>query len=53
LNPKQWAVAHENGRKMQKWWTFCHAPQICTECHGPCKSVWNPKTVGNRSWKRP
>jgi hypothetical protein len=51
-NPKQWAIAHENDPKMQKWWVFGHASQTCTECHGPCKSPHNPKIVGNSSQKR-
>jgi hypothetical protein len=51
--PKQWALANRNGHKMKKWWIFWHAPQTCTECHGPCKSVQNPKPVGNGSWKWP
>jgi hypothetical protein len=45
--PKLWAISHENGPKMQKRRVFGHASEICTECYGPCKSLWNPKTVGN------
>jgi hypothetical protein len=51
--PKQWAIAHKNGPKTQKWRVFGHASQTCTEWHGPCKSLRNPKTVGHSSWKRP
>jgi hypothetical protein len=51
--PKLWAIAHENGPKMQKQRVFGHASQKCSECHGPCKSPWNPKTVGNSSRKWP
>jgi hypothetical protein len=29
--PKLWAIAHENGPKMQKTMIFCHASQTCTE----------------------
>ena len=47
--PKLWAIAHENGPKTQKRRVFGHATQTCTECHGPYKSLWNPKTVGNSS----
>jgi hypothetical protein len=47
--PKLWAIAHENGPKTQKRRAFGHAPKTCTECHGPCKSLWNPKAVGNSS----
>jgi hypothetical protein len=45
--PKLWAISHENGPKTQKRWVFGHASQTCTECHGPCKSLRNPKTMGN------
>jgi hypothetical protein len=51
--PKLWAISHENGPKMQKRRVFGHASEKCTECHGPCKLPWNPKTVGNSSQKRP
>jgi hypothetical protein len=44
--PKLGAIAHENGAKTQKR-VFGHASQTCTECHGPCKSLRNPKIVGN------
>jgi hypothetical protein len=47
--PKLWAIAHENGPKMQKQRVFGHATQICTRYHRPCKSLGNPKTVGNSS----
>jgi hypothetical protein len=47
--PKLWAIAHENSAKMQKRRVFGHASQTYTECHGPCKSLWNPKIVGNSS----
>jgi DnaJ-class molecular chaperone len=47
--PKLWAIAHENGSKMQTRRVFWHPSKKCTECHGPCKSPWNPKTVGNSS----
>jgi hypothetical protein len=47
--PKLWAIAHENGPKMQKQRVFGHASETCTECHGPYKSLRNPKTVGNSS----
>jgi hypothetical protein len=45
--PKLWAIAHENGPQMQKRRVFGHATQTCTKSHGPCKSPYNPKTVGN------
>jgi hypothetical protein len=45
-NPKQWAIAHENGPKTQKRCVFGHASQTCTECHGPCKS---PRT--SKQWE--
>jgi hypothetical protein len=32
---KLWAIAHENGPKMQKRRVFGHASQTCAECHGP------------------
>jgi hypothetical protein len=48
-SPKQWAIAHENGPKMQKRRVFGHTSQTYTECYGPCKSLRNPKTVGNSS----
>jgi hypothetical protein len=51
--PKQCALANENGHKTKKRWIFHHASQTCTKCHGPCKSVQNPKSVGNGSWKWP
>jgi hypothetical protein len=51
--PKLWAIAHENGPKMQKWQVFGHATQTCTRCHWSRKSPRNPKTVGNSSRKRP
>jgi hypothetical protein len=51
--PKLWAISHENGPKMQKRRVFGHASEKCTECHGPYKSPWNLKTVGNSSQKRP
>jgi hypothetical protein len=47
--PKIWAISHENGPKMQKHRVFGHASPTCIECHGPCKSLRNPKTVGNIS----
>jgi hypothetical protein len=47
--PKLLAIAHEYGPKMQKLQVFGHASQTCIECHGRCKSLWNPKTVGNIS----
>jgi hypothetical protein len=47
--PKQWAIAQENSPTKQKRRVFGHASQTCTKCHGPCKSLWNPKTVGNSS----
>jgi hypothetical protein len=42
-NPKQWAIAHDNGPKTQKWRVFGHASQTCSKCHGPCKSPKTPK----------
>jgi hypothetical protein len=48
-NPKQWAIAHKNSPKRQKQRVFGHASQTCTECHGRCKPLQNPKTVGNSS----
>jgi hypothetical protein len=42
--PKLLAIAHENDPKTQKRRVFGHASQICTKCHGPCKSLWNLKT---------
>jgi hypothetical protein len=50
---KLWAISHENGPKMEKRRVFGHASEKCAECHGPCKSPRNPKTVGNTSQKRP
>jgi hypothetical protein len=47
--PKLWAIVTGNGPKMQKRRVFGHASQTCAECHGPCKSFWNPETVGNIS----
>jgi hypothetical protein len=47
--PKLWTIAYENGPKMQKQLVFGHASQTCTTCRGPCKSLHNPKTVGNIS----
>jgi hypothetical protein len=43
-NPKLWAIAHENGPKMQKQQVFGHTSEKCAEGNGPCKSPWNPKT---------
>jgi hypothetical protein len=51
--PKLWAIAHKNGPKMQKQWIFGHGSQICIACHIPCKSPWNPKSMGNSSQQRP
>jgi hypothetical protein len=51
--PKLWAIAYENSPKMQKRRVFHQASQTCTECHRPCKSGQNPKTVGNSSRKVP
>jgi hypothetical protein len=31
---------------MLKRQVFGHASQTCTECHQPCKSPRNPKTMG-------
>jgi hypothetical protein len=42
-NPRLWAIAYENGPKMQKRQVFGHASQTCTKCHGPCKSPRTPK----------
>jgi hypothetical protein len=47
--PKLLAIAHENGTTTQKRRVFDHASQTCAECHGPCKSLRNPETVGNIS----
>jgi hypothetical protein len=44
---KLWAIAHENGSKMQTRQVFWHPSPKCTDCHIPCKSPWNPKTMGN------
>jgi hypothetical protein len=51
-NQKLWAIAHENGLKMQKRQVFGHASEKCAECNGPCNSPQNPKTVGNSSQKQ-
>jgi hypothetical protein len=51
--PKLRTIAHENGPKTQKRRVFGYATQTCTNCHGPCKSPWNPKIVGNSSRKQP
>jgi hypothetical protein len=51
--PKLWAISHENGPKMQKRQVFGHASEKCAECHGPCKSPRNSKTMGNSSQKWP
>jgi hypothetical protein len=51
--PKLWAIAHKNIPKTEKWWLFYHASETCTECHGPCRSPQNSKTVGNSSRNRP
>jgi hypothetical protein len=48
-----WEVAHENGHKHKNNEFFCHPSQKCTECHGPCKSPQNPKTMCNSSWTQP
>jgi hypothetical protein len=39
-NTKLWAIAHENGPKMQKRQVFGHTSEKCAECNGPCKSPW-------------
>jgi hypothetical protein len=52
-SPNLWARAHENGPKMPKRRVFGHASEVCTKCYGPCKSLRNPKTVGNISLKWP
>jgi hypothetical protein len=46
---KLWAIATENGPKMQKRQVFGHSSQTCAECHRPYKSLQNPETVGNIS----
>jgi hypothetical protein len=51
--PKLWAMAHENGPKMQKRRVFIEPSKKCTKCHGPCKSAGNPKIVGNSLGKQP
>jgi formamidopyrimidine-DNA glycosylase len=51
--PKLWAISHENGPKTQNRRVFGHASQTCTECHGPCKSLQKPKTVGKTTLKCP
>ena len=47
--PKLWEIAHENGHKTRKRQTFSHISQTCNGSYRPCKSAWNPKTVGNNS----
>jgi hypothetical protein len=47
--PKLWAIAHKNGAKMQKRRVLGNGSQIYTDCHIPCKSPRNPKTMGNSS----
>jgi hypothetical protein len=49
--PKLWAIAHENGHTRKKTSFFCHFSLECTDGHIPCKSPWNPKTMGNTSQK--
>jgi hypothetical protein len=52
-NTKLWAIAHENGPKIQKQQVFGHTSEKCAECNGPCKSPRNPKTMGNSSKNGP
>jgi fatty-acid desaturase len=47
--PKPWAIAHKNGHKRKNIRVFCDSSPKCTDCHIPCKSPWNPKTMGYSS----
>jgi hypothetical protein len=51
--PKLWAIAHENSHARKNNKFFCYSSLECTDCHIPCKSPRNPKTMGNSSRKRP
>jgi hypothetical protein len=44
---KLWAIAQENSHNRKNDKFFCHSSLECTECHGPCRSLRNPKTRGN------
>jgi len=44
--PILWAITCENGHKTRKRRVFGNNSQTC-------KSPWNPKTMGNCSWKWP
>jgi hypothetical protein len=45
--PKLWSIGHENGHKREKSEVFGQNCQTCILSYGPCKSPWNPKTLGN------
>jgi hypothetical protein len=47
--PKLWAIAHENGHKHKNDKFFCNSSIKCIDCHTPCKSPQNPKTMGHSS----
>ena len=47
--PKLWTTALENGHKTRKLRVFGPNSQTCIGSYGRCKSICNPKTVGNSS----
>ena len=49
---KLWAITHENAQKTRKRHVSVHSSKTCNESYEPCKSSWNPKSVGNNSLKR-
>jgi hypothetical protein len=51
--PKLWVIAHENGHTCKNDKFFCRSSLKSTNCHIPCKSPQNPKTMGNSSRKWP
>jgi hypothetical protein len=46
---KMWAIADENGYTHKNEKKICHSSIECRDCDIPCKSPWNPKTMGNSS----
>ena len=46
---KLWAIAHENSHKTRNMQVLVHISPACKGAYEACKSVWNPKTVGNSS----
>ena len=48
-SPNLWAITHENCPKTRKRQVFSHDSQPCFRSNKPCKSPYNPKTMGYSS----